>query len=368
MHRQPLHLAALAAAAVPGLSPAAVEPSPDDTADFATAVVVDTAGERWRVRSPRTAEAGIRLETEVQVLAGFDAHLRAGLPFRVPSVAGAVRVDGLRTFVHQDLPGSPVPLEEIVGLGEPAVQDLGRILAAIHTLPMTVVEQADLPVYTADHVRERHLSGLDAAAATGKVPPVLLRRWEEALEEDGLWEFTPVPVHGDLHEDSLLVERGRVVGVAVWTDLHVGDPATDFAWLAAAEDPDFPERVLDAYLARRVAEGAADDGDAHLLRRASLLAEFAIGQWLLRGVERGDADMVADAQGLLAELADAVRAAESPAPSALRTGVDPDDDGWDDDWQDVDRDVVETDVQDPDDDDPEDGRETTTLTVVRPRD
>ena len=39
MHRQPLHLAALAAAAVPGLSPAAVEPSPDDSADFATAVV-----------------------------------------------------------------------------------------------------------------------------------------------------------------------------------------------------------------------------------------------------------------------------------------------------------------------------------------
>lgn len=361
MHRQPLHLAALAAAAVPGLSPAAVEPSPDDSADFATAVVVDTVGERWRVRSPRTAEAGIRLETEVQVLAGFDAHLRAGLPFRVPSVAGAVRVDGLRTFVHQDLPGFPVPLEEIVALGEPAVQDLGRILAAVHTLPMTVVEQADLPVYSADHVRERHLASLDEAASTGKVPPVLLRRWEEALEEDALWQFFPVPVHGDLHEDSLLVERGRVVGVAGWTDLHVGDPATDFAWLAAAEDPDFPERVLDAYLARRVAEDAADDGDVHLLRRASLLAEFALGQWLLRGVERNDADRVADAEGLLAELADAVRATQSPAPGAAPTGADPEDDGWDDDWQQEDDDLAEVDEK-------THSRETTTLSVVHPRD
>ena len=28
--------------------------------------------------------------------------------------------------------------------------------------------------------------------------------------------------------------------MAGWTDLHVGDPATDFAWLAAAEDPEDP--------------------------------------------------------------------------------------------------------------------------------
>ena len=119
--------------------------------------------------------------------------------------------------------------------------------------------------------------------------------------------------------------------------------------------------MLDAYLARRVAEEAADDGDVHLLRRASLLAEFAIGQWLLRGVERHDADMVADAEGLLAELADAVRAAESPAPGAVPTGADPEDDGWDDDWQQEDGDLAEDDEEEP-------GRETTTLTVVRPRD
>ncbi|MDY6055147.1 phosphotransferase [Micrococcus sp.] len=317
MNRQPLHLAALAAASVPGLCPATVEPSPDDPAEFSTAIVVDTAGERWQIRSPHTPEAGIRLETELQVLAAFDPRLRAGLPFRVPSVAGAVRLNGLRTFVYQDLPGCPVPLESLVALGEAAVQDLGRILAAVHALPVDVVEQADLPVYTPRQIRDRHLHEMDQAATTGRVPPVLLRRWEEALEEDALWAFVPVPVHGDLHEDNLLVERGRVVGVSGWTDLHVGDPAADFAWLAAAEDPSFADRVHRAYLDRRSADGTDDDGDPHLMRRASLLAEFALARWLLRGVDRQDQDMIADAVVMLSELADAVREAEEEERAAV---------------------------------------------------
>ena len=177
MDRQPLRLAALAAAAVPGLAPVSVEASPDDPADFSTAVVVDGEGQRWRVRSPRTPEAGIRLETELQVLAGLTPAVRAGLPFRTPSVAGAVRLEGLRTFVYQDMPGRPVTLDELARLGEPAVQDVGRVLAAIHTLPSDVVDHADLPSYTAEQIRQRHLHALDQAATSGRVPPLLLRRY-----------------------------------------------------------------------------------------------------------------------------------------------------------------------------------------------
>ena len=205
------------------------------------AVVVDGEGQRWRVRSPRTPEAGIRLETELQVLAGLTPAVRAGLPFRTPSVAGAVRLEGLRTFVYQDMPGRPVTLDELARLGEPAVQDVGRVLAAIHTLPSDVVDHADLPSYTAEQIRQRHLHALDQAATSGRVPPLLLRRWEEAMEEEALWRFTPVPVHGDLHEDNLLLERGRVVGVTGWTDLHVGDPAG--LGITDLSAPDFGDAV-----------------------------------------------------------------------------------------------------------------------------
>lgn len=368
MHRQPLHLAALAAAAVPGLTPTSAVTSPDDPADFSAAVVVDAQGQRWRVRSPHTAEAGIRLETELQVLAGFTPRVRAGLPFRTPSVAGAVRLGGLRTFVYQDMPGHALPLEDLVALGESAVQDVGRILAAVHTLPSSVVDLADLPVYTAEEVRGRRLHELDQAATTGRIPPVLLRRWEEAMEEEGLWSFTPVPVHGDLHEDNLLVERDRVVGVTGWTDLHVGDPAVDLAWLAAAEDADFAERVLDAYLGRRAEANAVDDADAHLMRRASLLAEFALAQWLVRGVDRHDAAMIADAEAMLAELAAAVGGrAEAEATDAVADAGTGEAERADRDSEDAEPDDTEPDDADPEDAEPDDTEPddtTAALTIV----
>ncbi|MDO5634969.1 MAG: phosphotransferase [Micrococcus sp.] len=312
MTSHPLHLAALAAAAVPGLTPVEVVTSPDDAADFDSAVVTDEARQQWRVRRPRTPEAAMRLETELQVLAGFTPAVRAALPFRMPSVAGAVRQSGLRTFIYQDMPGAVRTLEDLVAGGESLVSDVARVMAAIHTLPDQVVTLADLPTYTAEQVRTRRLNELDQAATTGRIPALLLRRWETALEEKELWRFTPVPVHGDLHEENLLVDHSHVVGVTGWTDLHVGDPAVDFAWLAAVEDPDFAERVLDAYRYRRVEAGQADDGDEHLMRRAALAAEFALAQWLVRGVDRHDEFMVEEAEQMLAELESGVRAAEEP--------------------------------------------------------
>lgn len=328
-----MELAALASAAIPGLSPTGVAGSPDDPRDFDAAVVLDQEGGHWRVRSPRNQEAAMRLETELQVLSGFTPRVRAGLPFRVPSVAGAVRLEGLRTFVYHDLPGRELDLEELTGLGEHIVTDIGRVIAAIHALPASVVENADLPSYTAEQFRQRRLNELDQAATTGRIPPVLLRRWENALEEKELWDFTPVVVHGDLHEDNLLVHRGRLVAVTGWTDLHVGDPADDFAWLASAGDQDFAESVLAEYSGHLTGEGGSgtapeipgrpglpDDDipadpfgspapvvtrsgpDEHLLRRAALAAEFALAQWLVRGINAGDEGMASEAQEMLREL------------------------------------------------------------------
>ncbi|WP_371415380.1 phosphotransferase [Citricoccus sp. SGAir0253] len=300
-----MELAALASAAVPDLSPTGVVGSPDDPRDFSAAVVLDRQGNRWRVRSPRHEEAAMRLETELQVLSGFTPAVRAALPFRVPSVAGAVRVGGLRTFVYHDIPGREKDLEDLTDLGPRAVDDIGRVIAAVHALPAEVVENADLPVYTADQFRQRRLNELDQAATTGRIPSLLLRRWEDALEEMALWRFTPVVVHGDLHEDNLLVDHGRVVSVTGWTDLHIGDPADDFSWLASCGDREFTDAVVDAYWRHRTGGVVADE---HLLRRAALAAEFALAQWLVRGIAAEDEDMAAEAETMLLELKDDVEA------------------------------------------------------------
>ncbi|MHC6593265.1 macrolide 2'-phosphotransferase [Arthrobacter sp. C152] len=298
MRRKPIELAAIATAAVPGLTPTAVSSAPDDPADFDAALLLDSEGKRWRVRSPRHAEASARLETEFLVLRAFAPAVRAELPFLMPTVAGSVRLGTLSTFVYSHLSGSTRSVEELTSGPESLAREIGSALAAIHDLPRALVSNADLPSYTPNEFRQRRLNELDQAATTGKIPPALLRRWEHAMEDVSLWRFNPSVVHGDLHEDNLLVEAGRVTAVTGWTDLRIGDPADDFAWLVASNEQDFVDAVLKSYTASR-----RDAPDQHLLRRAALSAEFALAQYLVKGLAAADDAMVSEAEGMLESLA-----------------------------------------------------------------
>ena len=157
MKRTAMELAALASAAMPGLDIVQAAASPDDPRAFDSAIVTDTDNNHWRVRAPRHSQAAFRLETEIQVLSGFTPAIRAHLPFRVPSVAGAVQIDGLRTFIYHQMPGAPVDLATITRAETQTIDDIGRIIAAIHKLPSAVVETADLPAYGAEQSRARML-------------------------------------------------------------------------------------------------------------------------------------------------------------------------------------------------------------------
>lgn len=297
-----MELAAVATAAVPGLTPTAVSAAPDDPADFDSALLLDSEGKRWRVRSPRHAEASARLETEFLVLRAFAPAIRAELPFLMPTVAGSVRLGTLSTFVYSHLGGSTRNVEELTGGSAALAREIGTALAAIHDLPLDLVNNADLPSYTPNEFRQRRLNELDQAATTGKIPAGLLLRWEHALEDVSLWRFNPCVVHGDLHEDNLLVDGDRVSAVTGWTDLRIGDPADDFAWLVASNEQDFVDAVLAAYTSAR-----RDSTDTHLLRRAALSAEFALAQYLVKGIAAGDAEMIAEAEDMLASLDEDIR-------------------------------------------------------------
>lgn len=298
MRRKPIELAAVATAAVPGLTPTAVSSAPDDPADFDSALLLDSEGKRWRVRSPRHAEASTRLETEFMVLKAFAPGIRAELPFLMPTVAGTVQQGALTTFVYSHLAGATRSVEELSSGSDELAREIGAALGAIHDLPHWLVSNADLPSYTPNEFRQRRLNELDQAATTGKIPAVLLRRWEHALEDVSLWRFNPCVVHGDLHEDNLLVEGQRVTAVTGWTDLRIGDPADDIAWLVASNEQGFVDAVLRHYTTAR-----RDSPDNHLLRRAALSAEFALAQFLVKGVASGDQGMISEAEEMLSALA-----------------------------------------------------------------
>lgn len=307
----PLTLAAMASAGVPGLFPVAASPYEEDNPDYASAVVVDSARQRWVVRAPQNHEASVRLESEHVILHSFSPGLRARLPFQLPTVVGSATSEGLQSFVYPEVPGEVLEIEELARRShvvtperDPLATQLGKVIATIHTLPAELVQDADLPMYSHEQCRKRMLSELDRAASTGKVPAGLLRRWEAWLEDESMWQFRPTVVHGDLTEDNIVLDGTRLSAVRGWHDLHVGDPSLDFSWLMSCPDQEFADAIIEVYSVQ-----LPHAPDRYLLRRAYLHAEFAIAQWLVRAHERQDRETVREAVSMLETLEDDLRAA-----------------------------------------------------------
>lgn len=296
--RSTFDLAAIATAAVPGLSAVQAGRLPEDSADFDSALIVDSKGKRWRVTSPRHVDASMKLETEQSALNTLTAAARATLPFSVPTIAGTVVQGQLRTFVYHHLVGHVLDLQELeTEQGRELAREIGRAIAAIHALKHDLVEASGLPVFEAEDVRRGMLSQLDHVAESGKVPPELLRRWEEMMENVAWWKFNTTVVHGDLHEERLFINDGRLQAVTGWSALRVGDPAADLAWVLGIENPDTVDAIFDAY-----AEARGQLGDDDLRNRAMLAAEFALASWLSGALTHADQAQIDQAESSLQQL------------------------------------------------------------------
>ena len=323
MSRSPLALAALSTLAVPGLDVHLVQGStaPDG---FDAAVAIDAERRRWVVRAPSTLAAGAALEAECAFLSGLVDFVDSGtLPFEVPRPAGfAPLPDGGRAVVYPELPGHPLRADRIVP-GPGISASLGRAIAALHELPVALVESSGLPAYSAEEYRQRRLSEVDEAAQTGKVPATLLRRWERSLENVSLWRFRPTVTHTSLSAETLLVRSGQVSALTDFFEVQVGDPADDLSWLLATAPQESVESILEAYQLRRT-----ELIDPHLVDRALLASELALARWLLHGVRNDRGDVITDAVGMLRDLdraatevgafsiaADQATGAASPAPA-----------------------------------------------------
>lgn len=317
--RSALALAALSTLAVPGLDVHHVQETaaPDG---FDAAVAIDAEKRRWVVRAPRTLAAGAALEAEAAFLSGLEDYVDSGrLPFEVPRAAGfAPLPDGGRAVVFPELPGHPLRVERIVP-GPGISASLGRAIAALHELPVSLVESSGLPVYSAEEYRQRRLSEVDEAAQTGQVPATLLRRWERSLEDVALWRFRPTVTHTALSAETLLVRAGQISAITDFFEVQVGDPADDLSWLLVTAPQESVESILEAYQLRR-----NEMIDPHLVDRALLASELALARWLLHGVRGDRGDVVKDAVGMLRDLdrvatevgAFSVAAADQGAPAS----------------------------------------------------
>lgn len=295
--KTPLELAALATAAVPGLSVAGLrEPQFADEVLSVTGII-DSAGNKWTVTCPHSSVGGLDLDAQSGVLTRLaKAKDAKKIPFDVPRIHGTTLTpEGDRVIVHQDLGGHPMSDDDFDN-PDLLPASLGKALAALHNLPPVIYTGINLPAYSVAECRERHLAMLDEVASQVLIPANLWNRWEAALEDLSLWRFPAAPIHGDIQGNSVIVEAGIVRAMTGFTSAHVGDPAQDIAWVLASASDAFLERFRAAYSQERTV------ADLQLFTRAQLLSELAIVRWLLHGLHAEDRSIISDARHMLSEL------------------------------------------------------------------
>jgi macrolide phosphotransferase len=298
MGRSPLILAALAKDAVPALDFVQVLPlGGENDGNFDSALLTATSGEHFVVRMANGRSHQIHLDTELVGLRAISA-VRNRLPFEITKLVGQTTdARGNRAYLFTYVYGQPVDLS-ILGSDDPLGLSVGKALAAIHNLPTAVVEDSGLPVYNPQAVLQQRVAELDRAAQTGRVPAVLLNRWEAALEDVNLWRFNPTVIHGELNSNTLIGLNGSVSGVLTWSTLKVGDPAEDFGWALDSASSDLGYNLLLAYSQER--SQAVDD---NIRQRASFYSEFNLARWLLHGVAINDQETIDEAEGILMSMA-----------------------------------------------------------------
>ena len=301
MGNTPLILAALAKAAVPELD--LVHTGELQNFDDEKSVIVTARdGAKYEVRMPRSQASLLDLGLEIRALQALTDVARARLPFGVGRLVGdAHHRKGARAWVFEMVAGSPANFRRVNANGTLA-EHLGEALGAIHNLPLSVVTDANLPEYNPADIALKYVNEMDRMAATGKVPATLLDRWQTALEDVSLFRYQPTVVHGALDSDNVLqaeVDHAQIVtGITNWSELHIGDPAEDLAFLFGIGRPELVDSILMAYNTRH------PNNDEMLRQRAQLYSELAWGRYLLHSVNANDEEGIESAVSELQHLAE----------------------------------------------------------------
>jgi aminoglycoside phosphotransferase (APT) family kinase protein len=288
-------LSALATSAVPGFQ--AISAQTLSSAEKDVALVYDVDQAPWLVELPTSAQSEVAHAETLRAMRALSEGLRSRLSFRVPRLAGTTEVGNHTLSVSEYLPGQAPAAHKVSPL---LAASIGTALAQVHSLPTSSVQDYDRPAESAiDSLRE--CAGIvDRAAATGVLPQALLRRWETACEDAGLWQFEPTVIHALMQLGHLLVDNDTVVAIDQWRDFRVGDPAKDLAWLTTPASAPFANGVLTAY------RSARPTADRWAMQRARFYAELDVAKWLLHGIDAANDTIIADATAMLSALHDRV--------------------------------------------------------------
>ncbi|WP_099331530.1 phosphotransferase [Actinomyces minihominis] len=277
-----LELAALGAAAVPTLQVRGIRGPMRSSDSGQWLSLVDNGGGVWLAWAPSfawTEQKDSRLHAIVEILR--KASVAHAIPFTPAGIAGSVRRSGGGQVIVFEHPGGVELTDESLSEISLLPKSLGSSLACLHELDAPEYARASGQAANARQTR-RALKGL-VETHSSAIPARLRSRWLDALEDDSLWNFAAVPLHGSLSSENVFATPGgAVLGLSRFDGAAVGDPAQDLVWLMVNASDEFLRVFQAAYASGRATT------DLHLLTRAQLLSELETLRWYARGVAAED--------------------------------------------------------------------------------
>ncbi len=286
-----LELAALGAAAIPGLNVLG-------TKDFASwgdescVTLVDSDGGDWQVVSlPRQVDTDRAFRVQ-DYLGGLIQNRQ--LSFRVPAVKAVVPRPDATVIVYPHIGGHPGTSTLVDS--RLFARSFAKAIAALHELPFDRFSNAAEQVHMAAERREEYRALIERNRS---IPSSLRARWKGAVDDDTLWFYQEVPVHGSMEAHQLQVAHGEaVIGIRGFDSARIDDPVYDLLWLLYEADDEFLAAFETAY------SEARSHADLHLLTRAQLVAELQTLAWYDQIAQSGDQQQINQGIATLRQMAE----------------------------------------------------------------
>lgn len=299
-------LAALASAAMHKAKIVGTALPQSKTEDFLSTNVITDDNKEYTVIAPRSKSAALNLVRHTSILLSLNIAREHGdfnISTLLPVASCPIQNVG-KAYICETIIGKPLDDNDLFTSSRFA-SAIAKALASLHSLDETIAIDNSLPIYSVKDIQNRLLSDLDEGMQTRKLPEFLFSRWEKMIEDVSLWRLNPCMIHSNLSADSFYVKNYVVTGMSDFSDMHIGDPAQDFAWLFGVASPDTISRVFTVYN-QLIPQPNFDV----FVERAKLHSELVILKWLLHGVRSNNQDIVNDASQMLEDLADSIIAEE----------------------------------------------------------
>lgn len=217
---------------------------------FNTVLCVD---EKWIFRFPKSHHVAIEVAREVKILKGLYGKLP--LPIPNPTYVAYHPEHHLLEFMgYAMLVGEPLLREKFATItGETVLEqiadDIATFLKALHQINPIDVGLAPTPNNSRQWWTQLY-ADFQAQLFPHMRPDArqaVTQNFETALNDDVLWHFQPMLIHGDFGTGNILYSDGHIVGIIDFTFCAVDDPAQEVGALLSSYGEAFVEQVITRY-------------------------------------------------------------------------------------------------------------------------